>query len=254
MNLTQQQERWIQELEDLWTFFHKRLEGYRLRTNDLRFGLLLNMTVMVHRHVRGLLAQLKGGSNDFLESRLRAIIEASITITYILADETGDRARAFALDAKRSRFRMLTRLLRLLEQNKAPAMEAVNTIEKYKELKLSLEQDLAEQDNIRWPTLEQRAKEVNAEELYATVIWSFSEETHMTAESLNRYLRSIEGGISMLVGLDLGELDRQIQTAYVSYLACLNTCSQYLGFPMQEDLQNFNSSDMVPPPPHRASS
>jgi hypothetical protein len=49
----------------------------------------------------------------------------------------------------------------------------------------------------------------------------------------------------MLVGLDLNELDRQIQTASISYLAFLNTCSQHLGFPMHEELQSHNSSDMV---------
>lgn len=250
MNLTENQERWIKELEELWNFFHDRLKGYSLETNDLRFGLLLNMTIMVHRLIRGFLAQLKGGSNDFLESRLRAMVEASITITYVLADETGNRARAFILDAKKSRLRMLTRLIRLLEEKKAPAMEEVNTIENYKQLKLSLEQELLGKEHIKWPNLEQRAKAVNAEESYATVIWLFSEDTHMTAEGLNRYLRSIEGRIGMLVGLDLSELDQQVQTAYVSYLAFLNTCSQHLGFPTHEELQSFNSSDVMPSVPH----
>ncbi len=253
MNLTKKQERWIKELEELWNFFHECLKGYSLETSDLRFGLLLNMTVMVHRLIRGFLAQLKGDSNDFLESRLRAMVEADFTITYILADETGNRARAFILDAKRSRLRALTRILRLLEQKKTPAMEEVNTIENYKKLKLSLEQELSGKEHIKWPNLELRAKAVNAEELYATVIWSFSEDTHMTAEGLNRYLRSIEGGIGVLVGLDLSELDRQVQTAYISYLALLNTCSQHLGFPTHEELQSFNSSDMVPSPPHPTS-
>lgn len=153
MNLTKKQEKWFKELEELWNFFHERLTGYSLETNDLRFGLLLNMTVMGHRLIRGFLAQIKGGSNDFLESRLRAIVEANITITYILDDETGNRARAFILDAKRSRLRMLIRLLRLLEQKKAPAMEEVNTIENYKQLKLNLEQELAGKEHIKWPNL-----------------------------------------------------------------------------------------------------
>lgn len=75
----------------------------------------------------------------------------------------------------------------------------------------------------------------------------------MTAESLNRYLSNTERGIGMLVGLDLRDLDRQIQTAYVSYLAFLNTCSQHLGFPTHEEFQSFNSSDMIPPFPHPTS-
>src|ERR1700692_4084971 len=123
MKLSEKQERWIQQLEELWNFFYARLKNYSLKTNDLRFGLLLHMTVAVHRLIRGFLAQLKGGSNDFLESRLRTLVEAGININYILADETGNRARAFILDGTRSRLRALTRLLRLLEQKKAPAME-----------------------------------------------------------------------------------------------------------------------------------
>ncbi len=246
MKLTKKQEGWIKELEELWNFFDERLKNYSLKTNDLRYGLLLHMTVAVHRLIRGFLAQLKGGSNDYLESRLRAMVEADININYILADETGNRARAFILDGTRSRLRALTRLLRLLEQKKAPAMEEVNTIEDYKKQKLSLEQELAGKEHLKWPKLEDRAKAVNSEEMYATVFWLFSEDTHMTAEGLNRYLKSIEGGIGMLVGLDLRELGRQVQTAYVSYIAFINTCSQRFGFPTEEELRKFNSSEMLP--------
>jgi hypothetical protein len=130
MKLSEKQKRWIKQLEELWKFFDARLKNYSLKTNDLRLGLLLNMTVAVHRLIRGFLAQLKGGSNDFLESRLRTLIEADININYILADETGNRARAFILDGKRSRITALKRILRLLEQKKAPAMAEVNTIER----------------------------------------------------------------------------------------------------------------------------
>jgi hypothetical protein len=252
MKLSEKQERWIQQLEELWNFFDARLKNYSLKTNDLRFGLLLHMTVAVHRLIRGFLAQLKGGSNDFLESRLRTLVEAGININYILADETGNRARAFILDGTRSRLTALKRIPRLLEQKKAPAMEEVNTIESYKELKLSLEQELSAKQNLlgkenaTWPNLEQRAKGGNSEELYATVFWLFSEDTHMAAEGLNRYLRNIEGGIAMTTELDLSALDQQIQTAYVSYIAFINTCSQRFGFPSEEELKEFNSSEMLP--------
>jgi hypothetical protein len=174
------------------------------------------------------------------------MVEADININYILADETGNRARAFILDGTRSRLGALTRLLRLLEQKKAPAMEEVNTIEDYKKQNLSLEQELAGKEHLKWPKLEDRAKAVNSEEMYAIVFWLFSEDTHMTAEGLNRYLKSIEGGIGMLVGLDLRELGRRVQTAYVSYIAFIHTCSQRFGFPTEEELRKFNSSEMLP--------
>jgi hypothetical protein len=64
MKLTKKQEGWIKEL---WNFFDEHLKNYSLKTNDLRYGLLLHMTVAVHRLIRGFLAQLKGGSNDYLE-------------------------------------------------------------------------------------------------------------------------------------------------------------------------------------------
>jgi hypothetical protein len=251
MKLSEKQERWIRQLEELWNFFDARLINYSLKTNDLRLGLLLHMTVAVHRLIRGFLAQLKGGSNDFLESRLRTLIEADININYILVDETGNRARAYIRDATRSRLTALKRILRLLEQKKAPSMAEVNMIESYKELKLSLEQTLSERqrllgkENVTWPNLEQRAKGEKSEEMYATVFWLFSEDTHMTAEGLNRYLRNIEGGIAMTTELDLSTLDQEIQTAFVSYIAFINTCSQKFGFPAEEELREFNNSEML---------
>lgn len=95
-------------------------------------------------------------------------------------------------------------------------MAEVNTIESYTELELSLEQELSERqslfgrENVTWPNLAQRAKGGNSEELYATVFWLFSEDTHMTAEGLNRYLRNIDGRIAMTTELDLSTLDQQM--------------------------------------------
>ncbi len=252
MQLSEKQELWIKQLEDLWNFLDARLDNYSLKTNDLRLGLLLHMMVGVHRLIRGFLAQLKGGSNDFLESRLRTLVEATININYILADETGKRARAFILDATRSRLTAVKRILRLLEQKNAPSMAEVNTIESYRALKLSLEQELSERQRLlgrehaTWPNLERRAQLGNSEEMYATVFWLFSQDTHMTAEGLNRYLSNIEGGIAMTTELDLSMLDQEIQTAFVSYLGFIGTCSQRFGFPSEEELKEFNSSEMLP--------
>lgn len=251
MQLSENQEQWIKQLEELWIFFDARLKNFRLKTNDKRLGLLLHMTEAVHRLIRGFLAQLKGGSNDFLESRLRTLVEAFITINYILADKTDRRARVFMLNGTRSRHRAVKRIVQLLEQHKAPAMAAVNTLENYKELQLSLEREISEEEKslgnkkTNWPNLEQRANAVNSEEIYATVIWLFSEEVHMTAEGLNRFFTNIEGRIAIPTELDLSEFDQQIQTAYALYFDFINTCSQRFGFPTEEELRVLNSSEML---------
>lgn len=130
-------------------------------------------------------------------------------------------------------------------------MAEVNTVENYKELKLGLEQELSEQqnllgrENITWPNIEQRAKKGNSDELYATVFGYFSDDTHMTAESLSRFLREVDGGAAFTAELDLSVLDQEIQTAFVYYLGFINTCSQKLGFPAEEELEEFNNSEML---------
>src|SRR5260370_11651363 len=127
MNLTNKQQRWTKELEELWNFFEARLKGYNLKTDDLRLKLLLALMVAAHRLIRGFIAQLKGGSNDNLESKLRTLTEATININYILSDETGNRAKAFILDGTKSQIKALGRIITLLEQDRAPAMAEVNT-------------------------------------------------------------------------------------------------------------------------------
>ena len=127
-----------------------------------------------------------------------------------------------------------------------------NTNTMYNTLKPVLEQELAERqrlfgkESVTWPNLEQRAQGGNSEELYATVFWLFSEDTHMTVEGLNKFLRYIEGGIAMTTELDLSVLDQEIQTAYISYIAFINTCYERFGFPSEEELREFNNSEMLP--------
>src|SRR6266516_6483078 len=106
MKLSKKQERWIKQLEELWNFLDILLKSYKLKTHDLRLIVLLHLTVASHRLIRGFIAQLKGGSNDNLQSKLRTLTEATININYILSDETDNRAKAFILDSKRSRIKV----------------------------------------------------------------------------------------------------------------------------------------------------
>jgi hypothetical protein len=251
MKLSEKQAQWINQLEELWNFLDARLKSYKMKTHDLRLIVLLHMTVAAHRLIRGFLAQLKGGSNDNLQSNLRTLTEATINANYILADETDNRAKAFILDSTRSRIKVLERIINLLEQDRVPSMARVNSIENYRGMKSRLEQELFEQQNllgrsnITWPTLEQRAKRGDSEELYATVFGYFSQDTHMTADSIDRFISEVNAGSVFTAELDLSALNQEIQTAFAYYLIFITICSEKLGFPAQEELKEFTHSDIV---------
>ena len=157
---------------------------------DLRLKLLLTLTVAAHRLIRGFLAQLRGGSNDNLQSKLRTLTEAFINVNYILSDETDNRAKAFVLDSKRLSLRTLDKLIMLIEHEQASSMAAVSSIESYIELRDTLRQEVSEEinrlgeNNAAWPPVEQRAIKVGLEEYYRTVFYLFSQDNHMSADSL----------------------------------------------------------------------
>ena len=180
MNLTNKQQCWIKELEELWNFFDTRLKGYSLNSDDLRLKLLLTMTIAIHRLIRGFLAQLRGGSNDNLQSKLRTLTEAFINVRYILSDDTDSRAKAFVLDSKKIRIKRLNNIIRLVEQGEASSKAAVGSIESYIELRESLRQEVSEEENrlgessLSWPPVEQRARQAGLEEYYPTVFYLFS--------------------------------------------------------------------------------
>jgi len=251
MRLSKKQERFLSQLEELWNFFDARLKNYKPRNNNFRLLMLLHMTLAVHRLIRGFIALLKGGANDYLQIYLRTLAEATININYILSDTTDNSAKAFILDSKKSRIQALGRIIRLLEQERASSMARVNSIESYKDLKSSLEQELEEQksrlgaSNIRWPSIADRAVRGNCDEMYATVFWQFSQDTHMTADSLDRFAQEVDGGIAFTTEPDLSNLDQEIQTAFIYYLEFINLCSDKLDFLAKEELSKFNSSEML---------
>ncbi len=251
MILSKKQERFLSQLEELWNFFDGSLMNSRLKTSNLRFFLLLTMTVASHRLIRGFLAQLRGGSNDNLESKLRTLMETALNIHYILGDETDDRAKAYILNGGASRVNALDKIIELLEQKKAEAWAAINSTEGYKELRKEKQQELSDLkarfgvENYSWPKIELRARAQDLEELYATIFWYFSEDTHMTSPGLDRILSNVEGRIAFSTNLDLSGLDMEIQTAYASYLEFINLCSDKLDFPAKEELSKFNGSEML---------
>jgi hypothetical protein len=144
------------------------------------------------------------------------------------------------------------RIINLLEQDRAPSMARVNSLESYRELKSRLEQERAEQrsrlgaNNVEWPNIADRAVRGSCDEMYATVFWQFSQDTHMTADSLDRFAQEVDGEIAFTTEPDLSNLDQEIQTAFIYYLQIITLCSQNLGFPTEEELQIFTSSKMLP--------
>jgi hypothetical protein len=249
MNLTEKQQRWTKQLTELWSFFDARVNNHHLKTHDLRLKLLLTLTLAAHRLIRGFLAQLRGGSNDNLQSKLRTLTEACINIKYILSDEEGFRARAFVLDSDKKRLTTVDQLIVLMEQEKAPSMAAIASLENYIELRGTLREKIAEErsrleENATWHSIEQRAIATGMQEDYRTVFYLFSQDNHMSADSLEKFLRDDNGVTVFTTALDLSDLDNEIQTAYIYYFQFIYLCSVLLGFLTEEELIEFRNSEM----------
>jgi hypothetical protein len=114
-----------------------------------------------------------------------------------------------------------------------------------------LEQELSEQEsrlganNVNWPRIVDRAVKGNCDEMYATVFWHFSQDTHMTTDSLDRFAKEVDGGIAFTTEPDLSDLDQELQTVFIYYLQFIDFCSEKLGFPAEEELKEFHNSEML---------
>src|SRR5689334_10426072 len=73
----------------------------------------------VHRLARAVLAQVRGGSTDMLEARVRTAIEAVINVRYVFADQTEQRALAFQHNDIRVRWQLAKRIAQTLREGKA---------------------------------------------------------------------------------------------------------------------------------------
>ena len=149
------------------------------------------------------------------------------------------------------RIKTLDKIIGLMENEKAPSMAAVSSLESYKELRESLKQEVSEEENrlgeknAKWPSVEQRARRAGLDEYYPTVFYLFSQDNHMSVDGLFRFLKNVNGATAFNTALDLSDLDQEIQTAYTYYLQFINLCSEWLGFPTEEELKKFNSPEML---------
>ena len=125
-------------------------------------------------------------------------------------------------------------------------MATVTDAQRYRNLLAQLEQELTQtetqygRDTIRWPSLQERARLSNAEELYATAFWLLSLDAHMTSRGLDRFMR--DGGNNNFVvelGQDLSRSYMHFRTAHICYLALLNESNRLFGVPPREELDRF---------------
>ncbi len=245
--LTRDQRRLLRQLDELWNWGDKALSGRPLPTTDFRLTILFQLTGATHRLVRGLIAQIRGGSVDGLEGTIRRMIEALITVKYILGEDSQDRAIAFIADDVRSRRSMCERILALMKKNKAPVMSLDTTEQDWRDHLHRLSAELKRLETVhagkdlKWPSLEERARLSDTGELYATVYWLFSHTEHLTSRGLNKFMKERDGDIFFNLENDATTIDPFIRMACIYYVSFLNECSERTGYPEKKDLARFDS-------------
>lgn len=245
--LTPPQRRALRQLQKLHSWAQQTLAAHPINDDDLRHVVLFQFAGASHRLIRALIAEVKGGSSDNISSIMRALIEILINTKYILSTNDDTRARAFIFDDVRTRVRLCNKMIGVMSSGKADSMSSISTLESWQSDKDRLSQELAELEsrwgraNIAWPKLEVRAKAAGLDELYAGPYWLFSQDEHLTARGLNRFMR--ERGESLYFSLehDLHLLQSILEMAYVYFMALLNECSERTEFPAASELERFNS-------------
>jgi len=243
-------ERLLQQLENLWNFMDSALSSRQFPAqNDLRLFILASVTAATFRIIRAIIRQIRGGSVDGIEILIRSLVEGMVNVKYILEDTTQMRARAYIADDLRDRLANVRRLIPLLAKGTARGMATVTDADRYRKLERQLQQerqDLKDQygeKNLRFPSLEQRAKLSGTEELYSTAFWLFSLDTHFTARGLDRFMNTQNNNIVIELGQDLSRIYLSLRSTYIIFCALLNECSQYFNIPQREEFKKY---DFIP--------
>lgn len=236
----------IRRLKELWQFSERAMRGQTFETQgDLRLIILLQITTITSRTIHSALTQINGNSFYGLDFLLRPLVEGLINYKYIKEDPTRMRARAFIADDIRIRLSNVRRLIPLLERNQAPGMATVADAQRYRQLEAQLEQEQTEltaqygEENLRFPSLEARARASGTLEIYATAYWLLCQDTHLTARGLDRYMREENGQLSITWDQDLDRFHMHIRTFYIIFSALLAECSEQFGIPNMEELKQF---------------
>lgn len=244
MDLNDSQNSLIRQLEDLWAWADSRLSGQPVRQDDLRLGMLLQLTAGTQRLVRGVLAHIRGGSADGLESHARTIIEAVINARYFLADETNSRVLLYALEDNRQARAATVRHIAYIERNRE-LYQGSGRLEQEQQRRAGLEEERARlqrilgDDNATLPNLEQRARLADMEAIYVIAYGELSQEEHMTIRGLDRYLKREGDHLIFDMGHDISNLEQTLKSVYVCYFDLLRLCVNRANILPPEEIVGF---------------
>lgn len=237
----------IARLESVWSRANNDLIGNSVTPKSLRAVLLFQFTATAHRYTRAVLAEIRGSSFDGIELILRSLIELLINAKYVLEDSTEMRARAYIANDSRIRLKWSNHIIKLLEDGSAPAMAKMASVSKYKTLRDGIAKDLEGlvqqhgEESLSWPSLVERARLSDTEELYATVFRYLSQQTHSTVRGLDRFLSERkDGSIEFRVDLNSEEIYRSVVSVYNTYVALLVESNERLGVPSDDTLVGFD--------------
>lgn len=237
-----------ENLQALYNLAESSMRGHVYDTHDdLRNIILLQITSSTVRITGSVIKQISNNGFYGIDFMLRPLVEGLINYSYIKADDTQMRARAFIADDLRSRLTAVRRIIRLLEQNQAPGMARVTSVERYHQLETQLVQERTQlealygETELRWPNLEVRARDGNTLELYATLYWLLCLDTHLTARGLDRFIREVNGQLTIVGDLEEGRFQSTLRTFYLILSALLADCSEKFGTPVMSELNRFES-------------
>lgn len=236
---------WMFRLQELLTWAELQFANHPL-PDDLVGMVIAQQAGGVHRLARAVLAQIRGGSSDQLESRMRALVESAINVRYILAGDSEARALAFVNADVVNQKTIANHFASLLRRNRAPSMAQVTTVEFWDGHAARLQKELAEIETVHgrvsdaWPPILQRAEKGESDELYATLFRHFSEDEHLTPRGLDKHMRVKGQSVYLDFSQDLSHLPAIIGMTYVYYLTTLKLLGRRTGFPVMEDLQRFD--------------
>jgi hypothetical protein len=138
-------------------------------------------------------------------------------------------------------------MIGLIKKGKAPSMSKLKTVKEYEDRKAELEKEKIDfqekwgKENLVWPRLNKMAEKADMEELYAGVVWLLSQDAHLTARGLDRFLKQKDdGGLAISLGQNLNGAHMDLSAVRTTYIALLNECSTHLGSPKRATIKPFD--------------
>ncbi len=236
----------FQFLKELHTFFSGVISNKKFHAKDLRFLMLMSISIATHKLVYGVITLVEENSPDEADILLRTIVEGFINLKYIFEDESLMRVRAFVVNDHKDRIKTLNKLIRLLKDKKAPGMATVTNVDRYEQLKVQIEAELNEfetqfgKDSLLWPSLAERARLANCSEMYATTYWLLCLDAHMSSRSLDKYLSDQSGQLTFKSKPDEVRVNLCLQSTAICYMALVNEFFERFAISENEEVKQFD--------------